>query len=227
MEIGLYWSHLWSKRSLVSIYKVYLTRGFNFASLIKPTCEIYFIYTYSFPFRPFVSHIKADLHAVKVHYFWCIFTSFSQERERLTIAVVHRESTKKHNFYSNKTQKVVGSIHMKEVYWFVMYNHSKHAQDCKEMPYQKPFLKTTIFCFPCLLKEASTLGQKRNIFCQKSLFSSIWYHFKPFSRKISKFLDFKIDFLDKNVFVPQCEKRNTCSDSQEKKKLLRERNSLT
>lgn len=161
------------------------------------------------------------------HYFWCIFTSFSQERERLTIAVVHRESTKKHNFYSNKTQKVVGSIHMKEVNWFVMYNHSKHAQDCKEMPYQKPFLKTTIFCFPCLLKEASTLGQKRNIFCQKSLFSSIWYHFKPFSRKISKFLDFKIDFLDKNVFVPQCEKRNTCSDSQEKKKLLRERNSLT
>ncbi len=116
---------------------------------------------------------------------------------------------------------------MKEVNWFVMYNHSKHAQDCKEMPYQKPFLKTTIFCFPCLLKEASTLGQKRNIFCQKSLFSSIWYHFKPFSRKISKFLDFKIDFLDKNVFVPQCEKRNTCSDSQEKKKLLRERNSLT
>ena len=69
MEIGLYWSHLWSKRSLVSIYKVYLTRGFNFASLIKPTCEIYFIYTYSFPFRPFVSPIKADLHAVKVHYF--------------------------------------------------------------------------------------------------------------------------------------------------------------
>ena len=67
MEIGLYWSHLWSKRSLVSIYKVYLTRGFNFASLIKPTCEIYFIYTYSFPFRPFVSPIKADLHAVKVH----------------------------------------------------------------------------------------------------------------------------------------------------------------
>jgi len=27
--------------------------------------------------------------------------------------------------------------------------------------------------------------------------------------------------------MPQCEKRNTCSDSQEKKKLLRERNSLT
>ena len=67
MEIGLYWRHEWSKRERVSIYKVYLTSGFYERSEIKATREIYFIYTYLFPFRSFVAPIKADLHAVKVH----------------------------------------------------------------------------------------------------------------------------------------------------------------
>ena len=117
---------------------------------------------------------------------------FTRERDWQLQLYIER-ARKNRIFTAIKHTKVVGSNHGKWVNWFVMYNHSKHAQDCKEMPYQKPFLKATIFS--CLLWREHT--KAKNIFLSKKL---IFLNLLPFQAILSR-KKFKVSKLKWNFWT--------------------------